>query len=487
MFKQLYKKVIALTLILLFAMSSSVSMAGQYTVERYFEEKMGCKVIKNANGDYIVSKGDRYLILNSEELKIDGVKVNIAAPLIHNGYITQNLHDTMKRSAPSLSMYFDSNSKTFKREPHGKLEPVQNVINLYPGEQAEIKFVDNNGVEFFTTDLTAITSPVGYITLNDSIVTAVGFGQEQLQYSYTRDDKNYNAEVIINVATNKGNTNGNFVNGAFVAGFEGTYYLHNSIDSLKNDQIQVIVNNKVSKTIEINDVKTITSVGQIKDDIQFVMDGRFKSFDSTSQLDVTPKTVLGTKVESSLVFNDTYYYISKNDSHIYKYSKDTKTSFDLSTVQAIKFMIVGDNLYFINKEDGNALYKSSLLGPKLEKLVKGPVRSFDINRNLVYFTRNDDKIKMFDMSGAVKDEMETNALAIGKDLNVHNGAVYYINTDTNNLSRMSLDGRFTRVLVSDSSVKRFNTLWSSVVYIDENGKVYKKNIVNLEESAIEIQ
>jgi len=479
-------RIAMLTLVLLMTISGSQTFAGQFTVERYFEEKMGCKVIRS-NDDYIISKGNRYLVLNTEELLIDGIKVNIAAPLIHNGYITQNLHDTMKRSAPSLSMYFDSTSKTFINEPYGKLEPVQSVIDLYPGEQFDLRFVDENGVTFKTSDLTEVNKPIGFITIENSLVTAYGYGQERLSYAYTRADKNFTAEVTVNVAMEVSNSSGNFINGAFVAGFDNGFYLHNNMGVLREDSIKYVEDKKIAKTYSFENPKFVNSVGLFKGDIQLVTNDKFKSFKRSINDDVSLKNELSKSVEKCIKVGDVYYYISEDDKHVYRYNPVTRKSFDLTGVKVSEFTLDNESIYFTNMEDGNALYKSNLLGPKLEKLAEGPVRSFDISKNLIYFTRNDNLLRMVDASGTVKGEITPEQTIYGKKLNVHNGAVYFINTSDDHLWRMSLDGRFVRQVENNHLISKFNTLRDYVVYITTDGEAYMKNVVNLDEATIKIQ
>ena len=387
---------------------------------------------------------------------------NASAKLVKEGYNDKMLNATLTITPATFTGY-TYESKSVKYDGAEHINDIQLVGTFPQGTTTNETVKNSNG---------------------EKVTSAIEVGT----YTYTCvvSNSNYNTLTLNATLTIKAQKKDMPV---FVAS-DGTVYfangLHNSyLYSLSAGELKLI---DYSSPKEFNKYNTSSAL--------FIAGSTL--LNSVKQVSGGSASVLYTdsNIDDFVKQSDSVYYYSSNalkaaKSGIYKVdATDTNNEPVVTKVfegKSDNLAIYGGNLYFINGNDHNYLYKTNLSNGATSLVMEEKVHEFTINNNKLYCTVNgllNDYIGYLDLSSSATEPTKlTNAA--GEFLTVKNGYLYYNYTDlfsaiddsVKGIWRISTSGGEPEQLLANDGVNGFDVESStSLVYVDStNLHLYRYN------------
>ena len=377
---------------------------------------------------------------------------NASAKLVKEGYNDKTLNATLTITPATFTGY-TYESKSVKYDGAEHINDIQ-LVGTFPQGTTTTETVKNSN--------------------NETVTSAIEVGT----YTYTCviSNSNYNTLTLNATLTIKAQKKDMPV---FVAS-DGTVYfangLHNSyLYSLSGGELKLI---DYSSPKEFNKYSSSTAL--------FIAGSTL--LNSVKQVNSGSSSVLYTdsNIDDFVKYNENVYYYSSNALKAAKsgiYRVDATDSNNEPVVTKVfegksdNLAIYNGNLYFINGNDHNYLYKMNLSNNATSLVMEEKVHEFTISGNKLYCTVNgllNDYIGSLDLSSsAIEPTKLTNAA--GEFLTVKNGYLYYNYTDlfsavddsVKGVWRISTSGGNPEQLLANDGVNGFDVESStSLVYVD---------------------
>ena len=388
---------------------------------------------------------------------------NASAKLVKEGYNDKTLNATLTITPATFTGY-TYESKSVKYDGAEHINDIQ-LVGTFPQGTTTTETVKNSN--------------------NETVTSAIEVGT----YTYTCviSNSNYNTLTLNATLTIKAQKKDMPV---FVAS-DGTVYfangLHNSyLYSLSGGELKLI---DYSSPKEFNKYSSSTAL--------FIAGSTL--LNSVKQVNSGSSSVLYTdsNIDDFVKYNENVYYYSSNALKAAKsgiYRVDATDSNNEPVVTKVfegksdNLAIYNGNLYFINGNDHNYLYKMNLSNNATSLVMEEKVHEFTISGNKLYCTVNgllNDYIGSLDLSSsAIEPTKLTNAA--GEFLTVKNGYLYYNYTDlfsavddsVKGVWRISTSGGNPEQLLANDGVNGFDVESStSLVYVDSMDlHLYRYNI-----------
>ena len=388
---------------------------------------------------------------------------NASAKLVKEGYNDKTLNATLTITPATFTGY-TYESKSVKYDGAEHINDIQ-LVGTFPQGTTTTETVKNSN--------------------NETVTSAIEVGT----YTYTCviSNSNYNTLTLNATLTIKAQKKDMPV---FVAS-DGTVYfangLHNSyLYSLSGGELKLI---DYSSPKEFNKYSSSTAL--------FIAGSTL--LNSVKQVNSGSSSVLYTdsNIDDFVKYNENVYYYSSNALKAAKsgiYRVDATDSNNEPVVTKVfegksdNLAIYNGNLYFINGNDHNYLYKMNLSNNATSLVMAEKVHEFTISGNKLYCTVNgllNDYIGSLDLSSsAIEPTKLTNAA--GEFLTVKNGYLYYNYTDlfsavddsVKGVWRISTSGGNPEQLLANDGVNGFDVESStSLVYVDSMDlHLYRYNI-----------
>ena len=388
---------------------------------------------------------------------------NASAKLVKEGYNDKTLNATLTITPATFTGY-TYESKSVKYDGAEHINDIQ-LVGTFPQGTTTTETVKNSN--------------------NETVTSAIEVGT----YTYTCviSNSNYNTLTLNATLTIKAQKKDMPV---FVAS-DGTVYfangLHNSyLYSLSGGELKLI---DYSSPKEFNKYSSSTAL--------FIAGSTL--LNSVKQVNSGSSSVLYTdsNIDDFVKYNENVYYYSSNALKAAKsgiYRVDATDSNNEPVVTKVfegksdNLAIYNGNLYFINGNDHNYLYKMNLSNNATSLVMEEKVHEFTISGNKLYCTVNgllNDYIGSLDLSSsAIEPTKLTNAAR--EFLTVKNGYLYYNYTDlfsavddsVKGVWRISTSGGNPEQLLANDGVNGFDVESStSLVYVDSMDlHLYRYNI-----------
>ena len=239
-------------------------------------------------------------------------------------------------------------------------------------------------------------------------------------------------------APERGNTNGNIINGGFACLKGSTIYYANSHDGYKLYKIKT--DNTGKAKITNDKAQYINVVGG------YVYYANASSGNKLYRIKTNGtgrQKMTDYSVSNVIVVGGWVYYIDADSNMACKLRISAFASeppYGLADWEVNFLNVYGDNLYFMNQADGNSLYKTNLMGGNVRKL--NDRQSFFViaDNSKVYYEDLDALSRVYSVSlnGTGRTTINKNSSV---NINYSSGWIYFVNEDSGNrLYKIKTDG-----------------------------------------------
>ncbi|MFD3156891.1 DUF5050 domain-containing protein [Haloimpatiens sp. FM7330] len=275
-------------------------------------------------------------------------------------------------------------------------------------------------------------------------------------------------QMTLKITEEKGNINGNLVNGGKFAYYKGKLYFadvknNNNIYRMDNYGTNLTKLNSDDSS-HINIVKNHIYYHNMSDDGKIYK----MNLDGSAKI----KLIDQSTSEFIVVGDWIYYSYNNNGSNFYKMKTDGSNNIKLNDDNASCINIINNYIYYSNKNDNNSIYKMKIDGSEKTKVCSDTSFFVNVVDDWIYYFKPEDidyhlyKIKT---NGTEKSELP---VEVGHSLNVYDGWIYYISPlDDIRLCKMRIDGSDKTVL-SDYMGKSVHIIGDLIFYYNEEYKTY---------------
>lgn len=187
---------------------------------------------------------------------------------------------------------------------------------------------------------------------------------------------------------------------------------------------------------------------------------------------------------------DTSYIYYSNRLGLSRISLDGKEQSTISNDFGFNLHISGDSLFYINKSDGNRLYKYSISENKSHKATENAVLSYAINGDSIVYINKDDNCRIYCLSATGDDNKVTDYSATS--FTIGNNKLYYCNPAYDNrIYTANLDGTQSLPLDGSPSAESLSCDKDGIYFLNHNdfNRLYKitfdgKNTSKLDDKSI---
>lgn len=328
--------------------------------------------------------------------------------------------------------------------------------NMYVNDTMPLKVITNSkkAVTWKSSDETiARVSKSGLVTARKKGTATI---------TATAEGKSAVCKVTIK-NTVYGNTNGNIVNGGWVAQNDGWIYYKNSGDNYYLYKMQPDGSQKTLIT-----KSTPSCINVVDGWIYFI-----NTDDNDSIYKVTTsgknKTKLLSSTAKNLIVSGNWLYFIASGGKICRMRTDGTGQKVLNrTDTANEINVVGSWIYYTTDK---SIFKMGVAGTSRTQILTTEAKSLNVNSGWVYFI-NYDTIYKVKTNGSNKQEI-TSATYLNPYINVSGNYIYYSIPDRFIGSKISIDGAETELNCPWKSAEKICLAGNWVYYEDRYGDLYR--------------
>jgi hypothetical protein len=198
----------------------------------------------------------------------------------------------------------------------------------------------------------------------------------------------------------------------------------------------------------------------------------------SAQSSINQSIELGERIypEAYVMNGEWIYYISLYDNKLYRMSSEGSTKELISRDNCSEYglMVLDNSIYYINKDDGNSLYRINTNGNEKLKISQKGLKEFygnffSLGSSLYYYENDDSMYKLDAISWEIEELSSYEANFISKftpQSRIYNGTLYYTNPE--GIFSMNLESR-TIMKISRVNVYGEIMIEDNWIYYINNG------------------
>ncbi len=164
--------------------------------------------------------------------------------------------------------------------------------------------------------------------------------------------------------------------------------------------------------------------------------------------------IISESIYPDFIIEDSKIYYALHEGLLRTCSLNGDSVSEIGKVKTGKFAVSNNTIFYINRDDGNCLYKIDCIGKNNQRITCAAIIDFDVSENGIYYTQ-------------IKDEQSK----INMDTIVEDCTLYYMEK-TNRTPAIITQGRITEVQVIEDSV--YFRINYQLYHLQNDNKTFKR-------------